>query len=275
MKQSFLSIDEILQGYDAVSTLYPYVPPMLLWRSWEYAAYRRYALMEPVLDIGCGDGRYFQLVWPQIQNVVGVDMDPGVADAARRSQVYRAVVVSPAHELPTFAHTFASAFANCSLEHMDHLDAVLAGIARNLQSQSPFLLSVVTEKFVEWRALPALVDQLDDPARATALQLEYERYHHLVNPLPLAGWLQQLDKAGFDVLEHIAILPEMTSRLFLFLDHMWHVRRGSNELGDYLYPYLTNIPQFPAAFREIMSGVLKLEQDWTVGSGVVFYARKR
>src|SRR6185503_14601243 len=109
MKQSQLSLAEVLAGYDAVSQLYPYVPSLLLWRAWEYAAYQRYSLPEPVLDIGCGDGRYFQLVWPQIREVVGVDMDPGVADAARRSGVYRAVHETPAHQLPTPQAHFASA----------------------------------------------------------------------------------------------------------------------------------------------------------------------
>src|SRR6266849_6710505 len=142
MRQSFLLLQEVLAGYDAVSQLYPYIPPMTIWRAWEYAAYQRYTLPEPVLDIGCGDGRFFRLVWPQLRDVVGIDMDAGIADAARRARVYREGYVAPAHQLPVLSESFASAFANCSLEHMENLPAVLESIRRSVRLEGPFLLSV-------------------------------------------------------------------------------------------------------------------------------------
>src|SRR5712691_2122802 len=222
MKQSLLSLEEVLIGYDAISQVYPHVPSLCTWRAWEYAAYQRYTLPEPVLDVGCGDGSFFRLVWPQLRDVVGVDMDASVADGARRSGVYREVHVAPAHQLPVLPESFASAFANCSLEHMDNLPAVLESICRSIRLGGPFLFSVVTEKFLEWATLPLLVDQIGELQRARALQVAYEAYHHLVNPLPPQVWREQLEKAGFEVVEHIPIVPELTSRLFLFLDHLWH-----------------------------------------------------
>jgi SAM-dependent methyltransferase len=275
MKQNLLSLEEVLAGYDAVNQLYPYVPPMCIWRAWEYAAYQRYTLPEPVLDIGCGDGQFFQLVWPQIRDVVGMDIAPSVAEAARQSGVYREVHMAPAHRMPVPLESFASAFANCSLEHMDHLPEVLSSICRSLRPEGLFLLSVVTDKFLEWAALPLLVDRIGEPSWARALQANYEAYHHLVNPLPLEVWIEHLEKAGFEVLEHIPIMPEMTSRLFLFLDHLWHVRRPGGELGDALYAHLMTLPNFPQAFWQVLAGILQMERDWSTGSGAVFLARRK
>jgi SAM-dependent methyltransferase len=274
MKLSVLSPDEVLAGYDAVSGLYPYIPPMSVWRAWEYAAYRRYALPEPVIDIGCGDGRFFQFVWPRVRDVVGVDRDADVIEAARRSGVYRETYAVPAHRLPGPPGTFASAFANCSLEHMDYLSEVLRSISEGLRPGAPFLLSVVTDRFLEWAALPRLVGALGEPARARELQAEYEAYHHLVNPLPVEVWTERLEEAGFEVLEHVALLPELTSRLFLFLDHLWHVPRPGGELGDALAPFLTTLSDFPAALRQVLMGVLRMERDWSTGSGAVFRRRR-
>jgi SAM-dependent methyltransferase len=90
-----------------------------IWRAWEYAAYQRFTLPEPVLDAGCGDGRFFRLVWPAVQDVIGVDMDSGVANWARQTGIYRAVHTTRANQLPFPPETFASAFANRSPEHMD------------------------------------------------------------------------------------------------------------------------------------------------------------
>ena len=50
MRQRVLAPDEILVSFEAVSLLYPHIPPMLIWRSWEYAAYQQYELKEPVLE---------------------------------------------------------------------------------------------------------------------------------------------------------------------------------------------------------------------------------
>jgi SAM-dependent methyltransferase len=274
MKQSILSLNEVLAGYDAVSQLYPHTPPMSLWRAWEYAAYRRYALAEPVLDVGCGDGRFFRLMWPHVHDVTGVDISAAVVEAALQTGVYRTVHVVAAQQLPVPPERFASAFANCSLEHMDHLSEVLACIREAVRVGGFFLLSVVTEKFVEWAALPLLANLIGEPRRAHFLQAEYEDYHHLVNPLPVEVWVECLERAGFEVLDHTPIIPEMTSRLFLFLDHLWHVRSPTGELGDALHPYLATLPNFRQGLRQVLAGVLQLERNYSIGSGAVFCTRR-
>ena len=99
---------------------------------------QRFVLPEPVLDIGCGDGRFFRLLFPDCQDVVGVELDQGTARNALDSGVYRDVHVMAADALPATAERFGSAFANCSLEHMDNLHGVLSGIHASLQPGAPF-----------------------------------------------------------------------------------------------------------------------------------------
>lgn len=111
--------------------------------------------------------------------------------------------------------------------------------------------------------------------RAESVQAEYEAYHHLVNPLPVALWMKHLERAGFKVLEHVPIMPELTSRLFLFLDHLWHVRRPGGELGNVLRPYLESLPNLPPSFRQILAGVLQMEREWSTGSGAIFWAQRK
>jgi SAM-dependent methyltransferase len=274
MKQLLLSEEEVLAGYDAISRLYPYVPSLLLWRAWEYAAYRRFTLEEPVLDVGCGDGRYFRLVWPQARQVIGIDIDADVAERARQSGVYQAVYVAPAHQVPVPPGHFGSAFANCALEHMDQLHDVLASICASVRPGGTFLLSVVTDKLIEWSTLPRLVELIGEPLRAEAIQNEFLKYHHYSNVLTAPAWAKQLQAAGFEVLEHIPIVPKITSGLFLFLDQLWHVKRSDGEVGNILHPYLATMPQFPSAFRQVVAGFLAMDQDWAVGSGAVFAARR-
>jgi 2-polyprenyl-3-methyl-5-hydroxy-6-metoxy-1,4-benzoquinol methylase len=265
---------DVLAAYDQVAALYPHTPSLSLWRAWEYAAYRTYALHEPVLDVGCGDGRWFRLVWPEISDVSGIDLEPAAVERARRSGVYRQVWQADAADMPVPAGAFGSVFANCSLEHMDNIDTVIGNVCRALRPGGTFIFSVVTDKSEQWFSPATLVRALGEEARANGLYDEWCTYHHLVNPFPIECWCEALINAGFEVVEHIPIIPEMTGRLFLLLDGLWHARQGAGELGGQLQPYLQGLPNFPAAFRGILQSVLLLETNRGVGCGAVLVARK-
>ena len=266
---------EILSGYDAVSSLYSHIPSLSHWRSWEYAAYQHYRLDGRVMDLGCGDGQYFKLIWPGATDVVGVDMSPGVAELGRKSSVYHEVHVAPAHQVPEPDGSFDHVFANCSLEHMDNLDAVLAEINRCLKPGGSLLCSVVTNRFVEWSLLPDFVAMAGFEEAAGALLKDFSDYHHLTNPLSVQQWVQSFNFAGLDAEEHIPILPIHNSGIFLLMDSLWHVKRiAGGEFGDVITTFLSPNPKFPGGFRKIIAGLLEMESDWQDCSGAVFLVRK-
>lgn len=266
---------EILSGYDAVSNLYPHIPPLSHWRSWEYAAYQRFQIDGRTLDLGCGDGRYFQLIWPHATEVVGVDMDPGVAELGWQSGVYRVIHVAAAHQVPEADASFDHVFANCSLEHMDHLDAVLGEIHRCLKPGGTLLCSVVTDRFIQWSLLPNLVGMAGFADAASVLQNDFLDYHHIANPLSVDQWVQSFSRAGLVAEEHIPILPKHNSGIWLLMDSLWHVKRvDGGEMGNLIFPFLSANANFPKAFRKIFEGLLDMETDWFDTSGAVFLVRK-
>ena len=270
-----ISSSKILRGYDAVSSLYPHIPSLSHWRAWEYAAYRLYRLGGRVLDLSCGDGRYFKLIWPRLKDVVGVDLNSEVAELGRKSGVYREVHIAPAHRVPEPDDSFDAVFANCSLEHMDCLDDVLAEIYRCLKPGGTLLCSVVTDRFVQWSLLPNLVGMAGYEKAADSLQKDFFDYHHLANPLPVDEWKMSFERAGLVAEEHIPILPKYNSGIFLLMDSLWHVKQtGGGEMGDVIFPFLSANANFPGAFRKVLSGLLEMESDWQNCSGAVFFVRK-
>lgn len=275
MRESILEPQAVLDGYDAVCELYAFVPPLSHWRAWELAAYRDFRLDGRVLDLGCGDGRYFRLVWPGVDEVVGVDREEGVADAGVRSGVYRAVHVADAHRVPEPDASFDHVFANCSLEHMDHIDAVLAEIHRCLKPGGSLLCSVVTNRLVEWNILPNLVARAGYSGPAVSLEQDFLDFHHLVNPFTVAGWASRFEAAGLVPEVHVPILPKCNSGIFLLMDGLWHVKKAAGgELGDDVYPFLTANANFPKGFRTVLAGLMDMETDWQDCSGAVFLVRK-
>lgn len=278
MQTILLPAEDVLAGYDAMAALYPHIPPLCTWRGWEHAGYRRYALPGPVLDVGCGDGRFFKMVWPDANDVVGVDMDAATAEQSRGLGVYREVHHVAAHEMDFPAGTFGSAFANCALEHMDQIDRVLANIAKALKPGAPFLCSVVTANFIKWAALPMLVRLAGEPGRADALQRHHDAYHHHVNTFTAQGWLDRFAAAGFEAVEHAPIVPLVTAQVVTFFDHLWHLPYPggyTGEVGGNLHGILISLHDFPTGFRKVLEGAMWMEKDRADGAGGIFWLRKR
>jgi SAM-dependent methyltransferase len=271
-----LAAEEILHAYDRVSELYPHIPSLAHWRAWECAAYRQYRLDGRILDLGCGDGKYFRLLWPQAANVVGVDMSPSVAESGRLSGVYREVHVAPGHQVPEPDASFDHVFANCSLEHMDQLGDVLAEAHRCLKPGGTLLCSVVTDRFVQWAPLPDLAAHAGFSNGSESLRQNFIDYHHLANPLSSDEWVRRFRLAGFVPEDHIPLLPRYSSTIFLLMDSLWHLKmKGGGELGDVIFPFLETNANFPSALRKILDGLLQMETNWEDCSGAVFLMRKQ
>jgi SAM-dependent methyltransferase len=268
-----VSAAEVLAAYDRVSTLYPFVPPLSLWRAWECAAYARFSLPEPVLDVGCGDGAFFRFLWPAVRQVVGVERDPGIAARAQESGVYTRVVQTSAHLLQEDAR-YASAFANCSLEHMDDLPAVLGGIRRSLRPGGILLGSVVTDGFARWLTFPEIMGPLGAPELGEGVGADYLRRQHVVNPLTAREWQEAFQGAGLIVREHIPIVPEVTARVFLTLDQLWHLPTAGQTVGTRLERFLASRPGFPRGFRQVLAGLLEMEAGPEPACGAVFLVER-
>ena len=275
MKTIILKPEELLCGYDKVIELYKYIPSLSHWRSWEYAAYQKFDFEGKVLDLGCGDGQYFNLIWPNIVDAIGIDLNKQVADIGLENGIYRKVHISHAHEIPEESNCFDHIFANCSLEHMDHLEIVLQESYRCLRPGATLLCSVVTNRFIEWSILPKIIGRVGTEEQAMKMQQEFISYHHLANPLTVKSWCEQFTNAGFYPEVHIPIVPKYNSALWMLMDSVWHIsKHEGGEMGDDIYKEISKNDKFPIAFRKIFSGMIDMEVDWQDACGAVFLLRK-
>jgi ubiquinone/menaquinone biosynthesis C-methylase UbiE len=115
-----------------------------LWRILELSAVKlafQAKVEEPVLDLGCGDGHVFELLFGSTVDATGIDMSEVAVDAARRGKVYRRAVAGDARKMEFRSGEFRTVFSNSVLEHIDAVDEVLVETRRVLQPGGMFIFT--------------------------------------------------------------------------------------------------------------------------------------
>ncbi len=156
--------------------------------AWKPLTIRACPLPAPTLDVGCGDGHFASLVFDR-QIDVGLDPWTGPIHEAGKRNAYRLLVQADGARSPFPDNYFASAFSNSVLEHIPHIDSVLADVARCLQAEAPFYFCVPNERYLSELSLPHLLGQ-----GYTRWFRRISRVQHADGP---EVWEERLEKAGF------------------------------------------------------------------------------
>lgn len=174
----------------------PYFRALL--RGVEATYYQDFDLPSPTLDVGCGDGHFAQLTFDR---KIDVGLDPWhdpIHEAGRRG-TYNLLTESDA-AFASFADAyFASAFSNSVLEHIPHVDSVLAETARVLKPGAPFYFCVPNHQFLSNLSVARFLRRIGLRGLANAYAAFFNRisrHHHCDDP---ATWSARLEKAGFTV----------------------------------------------------------------------------
>jgi SAM-dependent methyltransferase len=172
----------------------PYFRGML--RAVESAFYQDYHLATPTLDLGCGDGHFASLTFKQPLDV-GIDPWAGPIRIARERTCYRLLVQGDGAKMPFPDGFFASGLSNSVLEHIPHIDAVLAETGRVLRPGAQFLFCVPNPRYLSELAVPQLLrrvglKQLGENYRSWFKRVT--RVHHLDDA---SVWAARLKRAGF------------------------------------------------------------------------------
>lgn len=167
-------------------------------RGVEASYYQGIDLPAPTLDVGCGDGHFAQLTFDR-KIEVGLDPWHGPIHEARRRGSYALLVEADAALAPFADETFASAFSNSVLEHIPHIEAVLADVARTLKPGAPFYFCVPNQNFLPTLSLVRFFNRIGLRALARAYASFFNRisrHHHCDDP---ETWKERLNRTGFTV----------------------------------------------------------------------------
>jgi SAM-dependent methyltransferase len=167
-------------------------------RAVEARFYQDFELPAPTLDVGCGDGHFATVAF---ERPLDVGLDPWVGpirEAAQRGG-YRSLVLADGGRMPLPDGHFASAVSNSVLEHIPHVEAVLAETARVLKPGAPFLFCVPNERFLESLSISNALDRAGLRSLGDAYRRFFDRISRHQHSDPPEVWEAQLATAGFEV----------------------------------------------------------------------------
>jgi SAM-dependent methyltransferase len=206
-------------GRDFVAE-YAYRAPLALGleRSLECLLYVGRELDRPVLDIGCGDGSFAEVMLGRGQAIDhGLDLDPLELQRAKARGVYGELHCAASQEMPFKDNSMATVISNSAIEHMPPLDSVLAEVHRVLRPGGSMCITVPTDKFDRYPVSYRVLASLGWHAAAERFRASYNRFwkhYHFYSP---QEWRARLSSAGFEVKEVVEYGTEAECTLHDFL----------------------------------------------------------
>lgn len=162
-------------------------------------------LEDPVLDLGCGDGHFASMAFAGIdgkaQLFTGIDPDETMVREAQTRGVYRYPLAASATSIPFPDDSFNTVVANCVIEHIPDIEAVLSETARVLKPGGRFIFGVPSHRFADMLLGTSVFRTLGIESLAQAYGNWFNRHSQHYHTDDPETWHRRLRAHSFDVEE--------------------------------------------------------------------------
>lgn len=204
---------EMLKQFDHPSTA--------LWRAVEArcicALLSKIVLKNPILDLGCGEGKFSSTIFSRGRVDIGLDISKDDVSKAKKSTTYKGVIVGDARALPFRNESFNVVFSNSVVEHILGIDKVLAETSRVLKKDGMFIFTVPSNQFGNYLFLRMFLQKVGLKKLACWYSKKRNELLNHYNCYDVATWRHKIEDVGLNVVEFKYYLSKSTIRVWDFL----------------------------------------------------------
>lgn len=266
--------NDVLASYSQTIRVHPSLPSYAHWLAWELAAFKRIPLKGKVLDLGCSDPKFLNLVLPAGSTAEGMCTNAHQAEHARlygRYDNVHADGFSSLQQKGDFDHVFSRG----SLVHFPGLESNLQAVLGELKPGGTFACSVVTNRYEEWETLPYLLEVSGYEEIGEQVRQRHRGFHGIQYALPIEQWQRRFQDAGFEVCATYPVVPRVNAQANLIFDALWHaISTEGRPLGEFMGAYVSARPRFLQLLSSSIDALMELESNWEDTAGAVFELRK-
>lgn len=173
-------------------------------------------LYRPILDMGCGDGKFASILFKSHIDL-GLDNSKKEINECRKRKKYKSLILADAGHIPIKDNYFSTVFSNSVFEHLDNLENGLREIHRVLKKDGILIFTTHTNLYRKFLSLPLVFGKwkMDGISFLYFQFLNYLWRH--TNNFPKRKWIGLLKKNGFEVIENRYYMARKTTRIFNLL----------------------------------------------------------
>lgn len=169
-------------------------------------------IKHPVLDLGCGDGFFAEIVWGKGKIDVGLDLPNKRTKKIEKTGIYKKISYFNGIKIPYKDNFFQTVVSNCVLEHVGELPELLKEVNRVLSSGGFFLASVMCDKWEEYLWGTKVIG-----AKYKNYMRKKQDHRNLYS---LHEWETAFRTSGFQIEKEIGYLSRFTSRWMDFFHYV-------------------------------------------------------
>lgn len=161
-------------------------------------------LKTPVLDFGCGDGFFAELVFGKGMLDIGLDISPSRIQEADNKNIYKKLLTYDGLTIPLKDNSVNTVISNCVFEHLPHLHSNLREMYRVLKPGGKLLTTVMANRWEDYLIGMRIFGE--------AYQRFMRKRQEHFNLFSLDKWQKTHEKAGFTVEEMTGYLSQEASQ---------------------------------------------------------------
>lgn len=174
-------------------------------------------LQDPILDLGCGDGKIAQLLFKR-QLAYGIDVSHRAVSRARKLGAYETTFLGDAHHISLEGNSLGGIYSNCVLEHIPDMPNLIQEIARLLKPGAYFVGTAMTPHYYDMNPIFKKLNR--DGLRWVRQRMinAENRVHHHVSMFGPDDYRRMFQDVGMTLEQHLYFAPQQVVNFYAWWD---------------------------------------------------------